>query len=259
MSSFAPIRGTKTAIDSTPMIDGQMLIETDQGDLNKIYIDTDTGGGVMQRTMAGGGGHQILPDPKSIVTPTPTEDLVVTYTKAATPTSQNIASLYGMQMWSNDKTVRRIQDGSQVSTLITSSGIGTWDDEPEVVQATPVGTEDPSDEGWYEYTYDTTDPSNPIITGYQPTTDVTVTAGKTYFESVPDESDWWYDNVFHIPDNKDDIAVSIKFDPTGDTVVLGGYILDTTTGRICIKFGNSVEVTTCRVGVDITYTRTEVS
>lgn len=41
MSSFAPIRGTRTVINSTPIVDGQFLIETDQTDTtgNKIYLD----------------------------------------------------------------------------------------------------------------------------------------------------------------------------------------------------------------------------
>lgn len=39
MASFAPIRGTKAQINNTPIVDGQFLIETDQDDLNKIYLD----------------------------------------------------------------------------------------------------------------------------------------------------------------------------------------------------------------------------
>ena len=77
-------------------------------------------------------------------------------------------------------------------------------------------------------------------------------------DPVPSEADWWQDAAFIIPDNADDVDISFKFDPTGDAVALGGYILDTTTGKLCIKFANSVTVATCRVAVDITYTRTEV-
>lgn len=256
MSSFAPVRGTKSQIQATPMVDGQMLIETDQGDLNKIYIDAPDGGGVLQRTMAGGGGHQILPNPKDTVNP-PTESAVVTDTNNASNTSENIASLYGMQVWSNRKTVRRIMTGTQAGTLITANGIGTWVDEPEIVEATPVGTEDPSAEGWYEYEYDNS-VNPPIIIGYQLTTDVTVDAGKTYFETVPNEDDWWQDEAFKVDDSSDDVDVGLKFDPRGDATTLGGYILDTVTGRICVKFGNSVEVETCRIAIDITYTRNEI-
>lgn len=41
MSSFAPIRGTRAVINSTPIVDGQFLIETDQTNTtgNKIYLD----------------------------------------------------------------------------------------------------------------------------------------------------------------------------------------------------------------------------
>lgn len=77
--------------------------------------------------------------------------------------------------------------------------------------------------------------------------------------TTADEADWWQDNAFIIPDNSDDIDIDIKFDPSGDTVTLGGYILDTTTGKICIKFGNSVNPSTTRISVDIVYTRNEYS
>lgn len=51
MASFAPIRGTQSVIDSTPIIDGQVLFQTDAAPDGKIYFDNvDTripiGGGV---------------------------------------------------------------------------------------------------------------------------------------------------------------------------------------------------------------------
>lgn len=42
MATFVPIRGTQAQILATPIVDGQMLIETDQGNFNKIYLDVDT-------------------------------------------------------------------------------------------------------------------------------------------------------------------------------------------------------------------------
>ena len=75
-----------------------------------------------------------------------------------------------------------------------------------------------------------------------------------------DETDWWYDSAFVIPNNidQDSVDINIKFDPSGDTVTLGGYIFDSSTGKICIKFGNSVEITNTRIAVDITYQSSEV-
>ena len=75
-----------------------------------------------------------------------------------------------------------------------------------------------------------------------------------------DETDWWYDSAFIIPNNIDQnsVDISLKFDPTGDAVTLGGYILDTSTGKICIKFGNSIDTTTAKIAVDITYQSSEV-
>lgn len=42
MATFVPIRGTQAQINATPIVDGQMLIETDQGNFNKIYLDVNT-------------------------------------------------------------------------------------------------------------------------------------------------------------------------------------------------------------------------
>ena len=40
MASFAPVRGTRTQINNTPIVDGQLLFETDQGESNLIYMDS---------------------------------------------------------------------------------------------------------------------------------------------------------------------------------------------------------------------------
>ncbi len=49
MASFAPIRGTRAQIQTTPIVDGQFLVETDQGVDNKIYMDEGS-----TRTIVGG-------------------------------------------------------------------------------------------------------------------------------------------------------------------------------------------------------------
>ena len=79
--------------------------------------------------------------------------------------------------------------------------------------------------------------------------------------ATPTETDWWYDAAFIIPDNSNDIELSLKFDPSsGEPVILGGYILDTTTGKLCIKFANTLAYpNNAKIAVDITYTRNEFS
>lgn len=265
MASFAPIRGTKDQVAATPLIDGQFLIETDQGNQNKIWVDSYDNG-TLKRSMAGGGGHEILPtlDPDSADYP-PTEDKVVRdiHGIGASATTDKITSLYGINKWSNDLTKRFIVEGT--SGAIGSSGIGTFpeDEDADVVQVTPVGTENPSTEGWYEIDFS----NDPPI--YVQSTDVTVDPDKKYYSQIIDEQDWLPLDILKTVDetndvsgmSPDNIGLSLKFDPaTKEPIVLGGYIIDTDTGNICIKFANSItDTTNARVAIDLTWTRTEVS
>ena len=153
------------------------------------------------------GGHTMSPTTSSSLT----EDTIVSTINNTINTNEEVASLYGIQKWTNEKRIRRIMNGSDVGALITTTGIGTW-----------------------------TDKSSP---------------------TSEDETDWWYDSAFIIPNNvsTDNIDISIKFDPSGETIALGGFILDTTTGKLCIKFANKItNIATAKVAVDITYTRNEV-
>lgn len=269
MPSVAFVKGTKTEIENTPKIDGQVLIETDQGDLNKIYtdtLDTSVTPNVVQRTLAGGGGHLIVPSPKS-EDPTPTEGRVVRAIneEGADPRTDRINSIYGTQRWSNENTKRYIVDGS--GGKIGSSGIGTFpDEEAEVVEVEPTGLEDPSALGWYEL--------DTATHQYVLSQDTLVDMSKRYFSSVIDESDWIYLDILttieHIPDptnpddsgmSADNISIQLKFDPkTNEPIVLGGYVIDTDTGNMCVKFGNSISDTeNAKVAIDLTYTRNDVS
>ena len=263
MASFAPIRGTQADINSTPLVDGQFLIETDQGDQNKIYIDSydnSTSPATLRRTMAGGGGHEILPsiDPLNTEYP-PTEEKVVDDVNTAYNNVNNdkILSLYGAGHWTNVKNFRRIMTGTTPigTASIGSRGIGTWDDTARLIPANPDGTENPQSLGWYEL-----DSTNHIYVLTSDTSvQTTATGYKSYWTTVPTETDWWYDAAFVAEDDSDDIEVSLKFDPTGDTVALGGYMLDSNTGRICIKFANSITPSTAKIAVDVVHTRNEYS
>ena len=80
--------------------------------------------------------------------------------------------------------------------------------------------------------------------------------------ATPDETDWWYNANFVGIDTTNGVDISFKFDPAvsgGEVLTLGGYILDTTTGKLCIKFASPTTVATHKVAVDITYTRNYVS
>ena len=55
MASFAPIRDTRENIQNTPIVDGQILFETNMGSANKIYIDVGS-----TRSQIGGTGANNL-------------------------------------------------------------------------------------------------------------------------------------------------------------------------------------------------------
>lgn len=219
MASFTPVRGTRANLQPsvTSLVDGQFLIETDQGDESKIYTDINDGG-TLKRIVVGGGGHEMSPNPSA--TPSPTQASLVTAVKAATNTNNNVASLWGVKTWSNMCTEKRIILDNSESTIIGSTGIGTWQD--ELVNPSAA---DEAGWGWY---HDSALELDAQLTAWGATAD--------------------------------DIELNFLFDPsTGEPVVLGGYILDTTTGYICIKFASEISDTTnIKIGIDIKVTRTNV-
>lgn len=223
MASFAPIRGTRNEINATPLVDGQFLIETDQGDQNKTYIDAFDSLNVLTRTMCGGGGHEILPDPKNTTTP-PDEDGVVQAVNDALPNSEQIASLYGMQQWTNTMTNRIIYDDTIDEG---ATGIGYFPDEDEYEAFLAMSDADRL--AFESAPYDGSDPTN----GYG----------------------WWYDDAFKMPNlaSADNIDISMLFDPYlgQEPLTLGGYILDTTNGYLCIKFAAPTGTNTHKVAVDL--------
>lgn len=90
-----------------------------------------------------------------------------------------------------------------------------------------------------------------------------VTAGSTgvgVWDDTTTESGWWQSNYFKFPAtaNSKNIDISFKFDPEygqNEVVALTGYILDTTTGKLCLRFGSAISNAQL-IAVDITYTPT---
>jgi hypothetical protein len=138
---------------------------------------------------------------------------------------------------------------------MTATGIGTWTDKA-IDQITSADETD----WWYDSAF-------VVPVYYMLTSDTSIVTGKTYYTRSGTAPNYTYTVVAspvvadigtYYEQYSDDVDISIKFDPSGDTATLGGYIFDSTTGKICIKFGNSITVDTARIAVDITYTRNEV-
>lgn len=226
MASFAPIRGTQQEINATPRVDGQFLVETDQGNLNKIYIDTyNSGTATVERTMAGGGGHAMTPDPNaSLSDATIVSSINAIGAQTGGGADEHVISAYSVSRWTNDFKKTFLIKGAASNSPIGATGVGEWQD-PEDLKTTPPSESD--EIGWK----------------------------------------WWYIAEFDERVTGVDIANddSIKIEPIYDNkydedIVLGGYIIDTSTGYCCIRFGNSISDTeNVAVGFEVTYKRNEVS
>lgn len=205
--------------------------------------------------VGGGGGHTMSPVPSSSLS----ENDVVEAVNGAIATNDSVASLFGIKNWTNEKKIRRVMVGTTPigSASVGSTGIGTWFD-GDVSTIAPATDEA---DWWYDAAFKV-----PVY--YMLTKDSAIVTGKTYYTRSGTSPNYTYtpvaspvvgDIATYYEQYSDDVDVSIKFDPTGDTTCLGGYILDTDTGKICIKFGNSIKPETARIAVDITYTRNEIS
>jgi len=255
MASFAPIRGTKQQIENTPMVDGQFLVETDQGDQNKTYIDSYDNG-TLRRTMCGGGGHEIIPTIDSTQADyPPTEEKVVTAVQGATPTTDKIVSAYGTQQWSNTENIN-------ILTTLTAgeNTLGLWEEEPNDWKNYDPATDDPTvyREGWifHKYLYHILSDNdieirivNDIIDGnvaslyaYRVDDDVYVEQTPTGTEN-PKEQGWFE-------------LVSGSFVLSTDTTVQGGTTYYVGGGAVAIKLNNSFQTNTT-VGVKLIKQRTQ--
>lgn len=160
----------------------------------------------------GGSGHTMKPLPSS----QPDEDDIVDTINDVRVVSTNneVASLYGIQRWTNVKTFRVI-----ISSGIGHYGVGEWKD---AIVGTPTKAEELT-WGWYYHSF--------------------------------------FETLGNLQKNGYDIDLKFKFDPSNSEVVtLGGYILDTDTGCLCIKFANYViDTANTKIGVDVTIVRNDVS
>lgn len=218
----------------------------------------DANGGVADSSVLISSLPTIAPTPASGLT----ENEIVSTVNSVTATNANAPSLYGIQKYSNEKTVRRILSGGNIpsGTTMTATGIGTWfDGDPSTI----VPSTDEAD-WWYDAAF-------VIPVYYVLTSDTSIVTDKTYYTrsgSGTEQDPYVYTVVAnpvvgdigtYYEQYSDDIDLSFKFDPSSkEPIGLGGYILDTTTGKICIKFANSITPLKARIAVDITYTRNEV-
>ena len=174
------------------------------------------------------GGHTMSPTPSSSVT----ESDVVSAVSGASNTNNNVASLFGVGNWSNVLRKRVLYSGSIAQG---ATGIGYWPDATELTALEAMSVSDRA----------------------------------TKEGSGTGNYGWWYNAAFKDPNvasglndlsTDDNTDVAIMFDPYAgkESLVLGGYIIDTDTGYMCIKFGKGVGTATHRVGVDLTITRNNV-
>lgn len=166
------------------------------------------------------GGHEMLPDPTS-TEPADPEAAIVNAVKGAMTSAG--------EGWANDNVPSLNTLGNWSNTMSKTYTItGASTDSP--IGTTGIGT-------WYDGDEEDIDPST-------------------------DEADW-----INIPElvgigSNDDVDFKLVFDPklTSIPIVLGGYIVDDTTGKMCIKFANEItedDTKTAKVGVEIIYKRTE--
>ena len=184
---------------------------------------------ILYAATGGGGGDDIIPDLDNISSPTEAD--IVEEIAATSNTDQHVVSGWGIKTWSNQCLEKRIiiKNTSGGTQNIGTTGIGEWQDEPE-----GASEQDEQDWGWFHD--DALELDDKINTGST-------------------EGEWYC--------SEDDIDISFKFDPSTTTIpiALGGYILDTTTGYICIKFATEYresDIENLKIAIDIKVTRTNV-
>lgn len=112
MASFAPIRGTQSVIDSTPIIDGQVLFQTDAAPDGKIYFDN------VDTRIPIGGGVSVLSGLSDTSIANPTSGEILQYNGS---TWENVNALDGWVSDSYGNVIEKTLPQSSTEVTFTSS------------------------------------------------------------------------------------------------------------------------------------------
>lgn len=166
--------------------------------------------------------HTMTPTPNASLT---RADLQTAIASAVTEGGINddVVSAWAVGTWSNTLTSRVVYSGT---IAVGDTGIGTWLNDTQL--ATLRAETDPT--------------------------------AREALEVGTGGYGWWKDSHFIIPDTSDyEIKFKYKLKDDGEIITLGGYILDTETGCMCIKFGSEIINTGNVVAVDIVITQNNIS
>lgn len=170
-----------------------------------------------------GGGHIMTPTPNASLT---RADLQTAVASAVTEGGINddVVSAWAIGNWSNTMTNRVIYSGT---IAVGDTGIGTWLTDAQLAALRAE-----------------TDP-----------------VAREALEVGTGGYGWWKDSHFLGLDAYNDYEIKIKYklQNTDEVITLGGFILDTDTGCLCIKFGGAIQNAGNVVAVDITITQNNIS
>lgn len=170
-----------------------------------------------------GGGHTMTPTPSASLT---RSDLQTAVASAVTEGGINddVVSAWAIGTWSNTMTNRVIYSGT---IAVGDTGIGTWLTDSQLAALRAE-----------------TDP-----------------VAREALEVGTGGYGWWKDSHFIGLDSYNDYEIKIKYklQDNDEIITLGGFILDTDTGCLCIKFGSAIKNAGNVVAVDITITQNNIS
>ena len=170
------------------------------------------------------GGHTMTPTPNASLT---ISDLRTAIAAAITEGGINddVVSAWAMGKWSNTMTNRVIYSGT---IAVGDTGIGIW-------------------------------PTESQLAALRAESDLT--AREAMETTGTGGYGWWKDSHFLGLDQFDDYEIKMKYklQNNDEIITLGGFILDTDTGCLCIKFGSEIQNAGNVVAVDIIVTQNNVS
>lgn len=168
--------------------------------------------------------HTMTPTPNASLT---RSDLQTAIASAVTEGGINddVVSAWAVGNWSNTMTQRVIYSGT---IAVGDTGIGTWVSDSE-------------------------------LAALRAESDLTV---REAMETTGTGGyGWWKDSHFLGLDAYNDYEIKIKYklQSNDEVITLGGFILDTDTGCLCIKFGSEIQNAGNVVAVDVTITQNNIS